>query len=719
MLPRKKKKQSGFELKDYCYVYNFDAPDKPKLLTFRTGEGKRFDIQIRRLLRRLKKDIPDKIKAAQKKAMIEYNTKIDTLEMEMERQLREKHFILVPREGSSIYIPQSMSLKDETKPMSDEERSKLSNEVKQEIAKKEEKVREIVTEFQKEKRATEKYYEKHIEELERKVFISTVADVFKEFDYSDNNVLEYLQGLRLYVLTRKDLFYSPEVSTGFAMVPLSDQQESEDKDDDNAFLPFKINVLVDNSRKKDPPIVFEQDGTFHSMFGRIDKKFSLRGYSTDHTMIRPGSLVLANGGYWIVQAEDFLMIPNAWKKLKKIQQTRQLRIDGDPFGSLSSVGLNPDPIPLDVKVIIIGDSLLYYLLAAHDQDFLNMFVGVEFDTEMKRDKRAFKSYAAFVSFCCEKENLLSFENGAVAKVIEHGMRLVHDQKKISTRFGRVKKLIEQSDSWARKAKSKTVKDIHVDRALNKAYKRINRIEERYQEKIKTGKVLIDVKGEKVGEINSLTVMQLSAEFSFGAPVKITALADFEVNGGGVISIQKKAGLSGSSYDKSVYILREYIKKQYGSNISVSICFEQTQGEIDGTSALLVMYLVSVSALSGLSIDQSWAVTGSMSQKGFVHPIGAVNQKIEGFFKACGRRLDGQKVMMPVQNVDELMLNKNVVEAAKKDQFHVYAISTADEAIELVFNRPSQEVHDIIKEKSGKKEKEFRGGFNPTSKDDDT
>lgn len=702
---KKKTKQKEFNLEDVCYVYNFDNPDKPKILVFNQGQAKKFQTQIRYLLTDLRKLIENAFSVREfvelrQQVMEEFYKETDKLKMAMKKKIREKHFVFKEDEETGIFDLIPMSKGHEDKLMSLEERSNLPPGIEEKINKNDKFLRHMMRRTNDLIDRLEQEAFAEIRSLKDTMFQAIVKRafeaVFKKLDSSNKQALEYLADLELWVMRHESLFEPEEKMPKFPFAGVTHVR----LDNDDPFLPFSINVVVDNNKTDDPPIIFEEHPTFPNLFGHIDKRIAIMGYSTDHTLIKAGSIALANGGYLVIRAEDILANPGAWQKLKKTLATGFLKIE-DPFESyFRSVSLNPDPIPINVKVVIICEPILYYLLTIHDKGFLDVFkVKVEFDTEMNRDPGSFKSYTGFVSFCCNEENLLPFKNSAVGEIIEYGIRLTDDQKKISTRLGKIKDLITESDYWARKLKSSVVKDIHVKRALKEKRQRVSLTEEKYQELIEQGQILIDVDGKKLGEINALPVSAISEDFSFGFPIRITARVFLGRKG--VISIQREVELSGSQHDTGVLKLSGYISGKYGKDklipYSVSISFEQLMGAIDGSSASVAELLAIFSALSDLPIDQRWAVTGSMNQKGEVHPVGGINQKIEGFFDICEKKgLTGkQGVIIPFQNIDNLMLKQEIVKTVKKRKFYVYTIKTIDDAIELIFECPVQEFHDLI------------------------
>ncbi|MEC9280893.1 MAG: Lon protease family protein, partial [Chloroflexota bacterium] len=458
----------------------------------------------------------------------------------------------------------------------------------------------------------------------------------------------------------------------------------------NPFLAFEINLLVDNSDVVTSPIVVEPNPNWGTLFGRIERRATMGTYFSDHSMLKPGSIHQANGGYLVLNARDVLTYPPVWEGLKRVIRNREIRLE-DPAeqnGFFVPQGLRPEPIPLDIKVIITGDESTYRLLTTVDnEDFWDLFkVKAEFDNKVDITPDNIDAYCAFICRICEDEGLRAFDANGAARVIEFAARMVSDQKKLSTRFGQIKDLLIESDYWAGQASCELVLGEHVEQAVNNKIHRLNIVEERVQEMVENGSVLLDFTGSVVGQVNGLAVYDLG-DFSFGHPSRITAqtFAGRE----GVINIEREASLSGSTHDKGVLILSGYLGAKFGQErpltLSSSLCFEQSYDGVDGDSASSTELYAIMSSLSGLPLKQNLAVTGSVNQMGEIQPIGGVNQKVEGMFDVC--RIAGltgdQGVMVPHQNLRNLMLRADVVAAIKEGKFHIYSVRTIDEGLEIL------------------------------------
>jgi len=403
--------------------------------------------------------------------------------------------------------------------------------------------------------------------------------------------------------------------------------------------------------------------------------------------------VKADGGYLVLNALDTLIEPGVWNNLKRTLRNRKVEIQNyDLYSLFYYSALKPEPIDIDLKVIMIGDPLVYSLLAAYDEEFRKVFkVRADFDWEMDLNAAAATEYAQVIKVLCNKENLKPFDRSGVARVIEYGVRLAGRQDKVSTRFNVIADVLKEADYWAGKAGAKLVNADYVQQAIEKRRQRVRMIEDKLQENIKNGLLFIDTKGNKQGQVNGLAVYEL-IEHSFAIPVRITAKVG--VGSAGIISVEREAELSGPIHSKGLYILTGYLRSKYASDqpliLSASVTFEQSYGGIDGDSASSTELYVLLSELAGLPLRQDLAVTGSVNQKGEIQPIGGVNEKIEGFFDVCVQKgLTGtQGVLIPKANVGDLMLREDVVKAVKEGKFHIYAVETIDQGIELLTGVPA-------------------------------
>ena len=686
-------------ISDWCYVYNFDDADRPQVLRLPPGTGKTLRNRLSETLRVLGVEVPKVFKSedyeTQRRSLEETDRQASrTLMAQLEKAAEEASFgVQVAPSGVTIFPllnkrpmdpEEYLALDPEQKKAIDSKRGQLMQRTQDVVAS----IREI------EKGASEK-----LQNLERASARERVDDIFQDLidSYPDiGDLKRFLERLMSYVLDNLDLFKESETPPP-PLTPGTAPSMGSDILTMSPFLPFEVNVLVDNSDVDRVPIIIEPNPNWGNLFGRIERRAIMGAYVSDHAMLKPGAFHLANGGYLVINARDVLSSPHVWEGLKRSIRNREVRLE-DPTeqaGFFIPQGLRPEPIPLHVKVIVTGDEAIYRLLNSVDQeDFWDLFkVKAEFDFRVELTDDNLRAYCAFICRICADEELLSFESGAAAEVVEYAARLVADQNKLSTRFGQIKDLLIEADYWARKESSPRVQDLHVRQAVAHKLYRLNLVEERMREMVADGSLLIEVSGSVVGQVNGLAVYDLG-DFSFGRPARITTqtFAGRE----GIINIEREASLSGATHDKGVLILSGYLGAKYGQRrpltLSASLCFEQSYSGVDGDSASSAEVYAIVSSLSALPLRQDIAVTGSVNQRGEIQPIGGVNQKIEGMFDLC--RISGltgtQGVLIPHQNRRNLMLRADVVQAIRENQFHIYAIKNIDEGLEILTGYPAGE-----------------------------
>jgi lon-related putative ATP-dependent protease len=462
-----------------------------------------------------------------------------------------------------------------------------------------------------------------------------------------------------------------------------------------SFDKYKVNVLVDNRTIQGAPVVFEPNPSFQNLFGHIDRKTFMGGAVTDFTMVQAGSLLRANGGYLIVEVESILMDPQTWETLKRSLQNKQLYIQEVARGPVMFTGsLRPEPIPMEVKVILVGNYRTFELLQNHDPKFNKIFkVRADFDYETEMTPEAAQQYARFIARVCKENDLLPFAPDAVGAIVEVGNKIVAHQNRLSLRFGALVGTIQEADYWARQEEAEVVTGVHVARATQEYRFRYNLYEEKIHTSYAEDTILMDVDGAVVGQVNALAVHQMG-EIAFGRPSRITA--ETFMGKHGIINIEREANMSGNTHDKGVLILSGYLGRTFARNyplsLAISITFEQSYSGIDGDSASSTELYAILSSLSGISIRQGIAVTGSVNQKGHIQAIGGVNEKIEGFFDVCKTKgLTGnQGVMIPKANVKNLMLKREVVNAVEKGQFSIWPVETIEQGIETLTETPAGE-----------------------------
>ena len=465
---------------------------------------------------------------------------------------------------------------------------------------------------------------------------------------------------------------------------------------DPAFRKYEVNVVVDNAGPDGAPVIFEEIPSYQNLLGRAEREVQYGFVTTDFTMIRAGSVHKANGGYLVIPVLDLFRYPFAWEGLKSALRTEKVRIEepGEQAGFIITRGLKPQPIPLSVKVILIGTTDISQILNEKDPDYPDLFkVRADFDTVMDRNEINTRQYAAFICTLCNRFNLHHLDNTAVAKVVEYGSRLADDKKKLSTRFSAVADLIREANFYAVQENAPYITVKHIEKAFEEKIYRSNLIQQKIQEFIERGVFLIDTEGTAVGQINGLSVMELG-DIAFGRPSRVTA--SVAVGRDGIVDIERQAQLGGPTHTKGVLILGGYLAGKYAQDkplsLSAKLVFEQSYGGVDGDSASSTELYAILSALSGLPLKQSIAVTGSVNQRGEVQAIGGVNEKLEGFFEVCkAKGLTGQQgAMIPASNVQNLMLKEELLEAANAGKFSIYPARTIDEGIEFLTGVPAGE-----------------------------
>ncbi|MBM3710207.1 MAG: ATP-dependent protease, partial [Actinobacteria bacterium] len=455
------------------------------------------------------------------------------------------------------------------------------------------------------------------------------------------------------------------------------------------FKKYEVNLVIDNSELDGAPVIVEQNPTYQNLFGRVEKEAQFGVLTTDFTMIRGGALHKANNGFLVIPVEELFKNYFSWDSLKMSLKNKKIMIEeaGEKLGFITTKGLKPEPIPLNLKVILIGNPYYYSILYIIDEDFKKLFkVKADFDLVMDRNDENIKKYASFLCTYCKKENLKHIEASAVARVVEYGSRLAEDKKKISTKFSEIGNLVSEANFYAEQEKSRYIKPSHILKAIDEKIYRSNLIAEKIKEFIADGTILIDTEGLKVGQVNGLSVMSLG-DYSFGRPSRVTV--SIGMGKDGIIDIERETKLGGPIHTKGVLILGGYIANKYSKdkplNLSARIVFEQSYGGIEGDSASSAELYALLSAIADIPIKQNLAVTGSVNQKGEIQAIGGINEKIEGFYEVCKvLGLTGEQgVIIPESNVKNLMLKEEVVDAVRNKKFHIFPVKTIDEGIEIL------------------------------------
>jgi lon-related putative ATP-dependent protease len=681
---------------DLCYVHDFQDPDQPKLLAFPAGKGRAFQKAMERLVDGLRKNMPELLdselsrrrrSARMESAQEKQKGLLKAFEAEVERegfalvQVQLGPFVrpsLLPVvAGNPVDMDQLESLVEE---------GKFQRREYERLKSKKTTLTSGLATLTKSLQAVERGLREEIAGLDRELARPLVEESLGEIrdDFSGDAVHAHLDRVGADILDHLDRFRDPETP------PTSGaERDQARKELRERMLCYAVNLVVDNSATRGRPIHWETSPNYRNLFGTIEHSRDVGGeWQADHTRIKSGSLLKANGGFLVVDAMDVLVEPGVWAALKRTLRNRVLEIQAyDPLSLMAGGSLKPEKAPIDVKVILIGTRQIHRILHAIDEDFQKIFkVKAEFTVETPLSDEELNNYACFVHKKCQDDHLPPFHRTAVAAVVEHGVRLAGRRDKLTTRFNEVADVVREAGYWARQDKVKRVEAKHVEQALVDRIRRVNLAEEMLRERIAEGTVLIDLQGEKVGQVNGLVVLDVG-DHVFGLPTRITAVT--AMGRAGIVDIEREALMSGAIHTKGVLILAGFLRARFAQDkpltLSASLCFEQNYDEIDGDSASSAELYALLSSLSGVPLRQGIAVTGSVNQKGDVQPIGGLNEKIEGFYDLCVQRgLDGsQGVMMPTLNVPHLMLRKDVVASVAEGRFRLWAVATIEEGIAVL------------------------------------
>ncbi len=678
---------------DWCYVHNFNQPDAPRALSFPAGKGCELQQDMADLVAELREEIR---KAFEGKAyeerrahlLKELQERRDKLFDRFKKEAEERGFAVEQSGGGILTLPVR-----EGKPMSSQDWEELSDEEKTELEKRQENLQEVMRDITRQVRELEKSAREKLRNLERIIANLPLANAIDELreKYSEHKeVVAYLEEVKEDILANLDDFKEEEEQ----QVPIPGLKMPRTTD---PLHRYQVNVIVDHCATEGAPVVFETNPSFYNLVGRLEYRSTMGTMTTDFTMIKAGALHRANGGYLIIQALDLLRNYMSWDALKRAIRNQEISLEdmNEQFRLIQTQGLKPEPIPLDVKVVLVGSPHLGQLLYQHDEDFRKIFkVKADFGLLMDRDDDALQAYASFIATRAREENLLPFDRAAMSRVVEFGSRIVADQEKLATQFINIADLLRESDYWAQQAGAESVSGEHVKKAIEEKVFRSNRIEERLRELIANGTLLVDTEGEVIGQINGLAVLSLG-DYMFGKPSRLTA----RIYSGkaGIVQIDRDTELAGNIHNKGVLILQGFFGHRYAQEapltLSASLTFEQLYDGVEGDSASSTELYCLLSALARMPLRQDLAVTGSVNQLGDVQAIGGVIEKIEGWFHTC--KLIGftskQGVLIPEANVRNLMLKDEVVEAVEAEQFHIYPIAHIDQGIELLTGAPAGEV----------------------------
>jgi len=681
------------DLKDICYVNNFRNADNPMVLIFKAGEGKRFKKDMNYLIDSLRKAVPkvfmsEDYKDRQSRIVREFENRQKKLINTFEDKLTEAGFVMVQ-------VQSGMGVRNEIQPLIDEEPNslekveRLAKEGKfalaklDEIRRKWDSLRRDFDLVTIESKKLGSKLEDALEKLKFSMVSPLVQDKIELIKkrYPDDKVKLYLEEVEEALLEDLDRYREAQPRRGEEEPPPYRKQEP--------FEEFSVNLILDNGETEDVPILIEKSPSYKNLFGSLERVVDRFGYwRTDFTRIFSGSLLKASGGFLVINAYDMLSETGVWLPLKRALRNEEMEIAGyDPYYMMAGSGIKPEPIPVNVKVVLIGDSRIYNLLWHMDEDFKKIFkIKAEFDSVMALCNNNMNDYYSFIRHIIDEENLLAFDISGMQAVVEYGCKLSGHRNKLSIRFSAVADIIREGSFCAAERKSKKVTRMDVYTAISRRRRRVNLIEDKIQEMYDEKTLLVDTTGFKVGQVNGLAVYS-EGEYAFGRPSRITV--NTSLGKAGVINIDREADLSGPTHDKGVLILSGYLRQMFAQDkpmmMSASISFEQSYSGVDGDSASSTEIYAILSSLSRIPLDQGLAVTGSVNQKGEIQPIGGVNEKVEGFFDVCNSRgLTGkQGVLIPHQNVKDLMLRPDVMDAVKKGKFHIYPVKVITEGIELL------------------------------------
>jgi lon-related putative ATP-dependent protease len=714
---------------DLCYLNNFKDPEAPMLIRLGPGLGVRLKKSMQSLVEELRKEVPKLFESpeylARKNEINEaYEKKTASFFMNLEKQVKEAGFALVTFQGRQGQPPEVMPVVDgePTPVLKLEQMVEKGRFPRDEFDRIKVKHSEIKTEIDSiflQIRALQKEIQEKNREADKLMFSNLAGELIAPLkkDFNCAELDGYFQHMVDDMVDNIAIFFNQEHSPH---MPMGDPFEQ-----------YSVNVLVDNSEQQGPPIIVEEYPTYRNLFGSIERIVDRSGvWRTDFSRIKAGSFVRANGGYLVLNLLDAIMEPGVWQSLKRALKSRKMEIQTyDPFYLFTTSSMKPEPIEMDIKVIVLADTYLYHMLQHYDDDVSKIFkVRADFDSTMDKTDESVLRFARFIRAQCAEHSLRPFERSAVAALVEEAVRMGGRQEKMAATFPKLADLLMEADYFAGLDGRDRVQGEDVSRAIEARVHRSSLIEEKIQDMIDRGSIMIDTDGGKVGQINGLAVYSMG-DVMFGKPSRITAATS--MGKAGIINIEREAELSGSTHNKGVLILGGYLRKMFAQDkplaVSASIAFEQSYSGVDGDSASSTEMYALLSSLAGVPIKQAIAVTGSVNQNGEVQAIGGVNHKIEGFFACCkAKGLTGkQGVVIPAANATDLMLKKDVVEAVRQGRFHVWSVASIKEGIELLTGKkagtrrgdgsyPKDSIYALVDQRL----KELAQGMVNFGKDDD-
>ena len=672
---------------DLCYLNNFKDPEAPILVRLGSGQGVRLKKSMQALVDELKKEVPKLFESpeylARKNEINEaYEKKTSSFFMNLEKQVKEAGFALVTFQGRQGQPPEVMPIVDgEPTPVLKleqmVEKGRFPRDEFERIKAKHSEIKNEIDSIFLQIRGLQKEIQEKNRQADKSMFSNLAEDLIASLrdDFACEELNEYFQSMIDNMVDNIAIFFSQEHPP---QMPVGDPFEQ-----------YTVNVLVDNAEQQGPPVIVEEYPTYRNLFGSIERLVDRTGvWRTDFSRIKAGSFVRANGGYLVLNLLDAIMEPGVWQSLKRALKSRKMEIQTyDPFYLFTTSSMKPEPIEMDIKVIVLADTYMYHMLQHYDDDVPKIFkVRADFDTTMDNTGETVDRFARFIRARCTEHGLRAFDRTAVAALVEEAVRMGGRQEKMAATFPKLTDLLMEADYFAQQAGRDTVRDEDVMRAIDARIHRASLIEEKIQDMIDRGSIMIDTDGAKVGQINGLAVYSMG-DMMFGKPSRITAATS--MGKAGIINIEREAELSGSTHNKGVLILGGYLRKMFAQDkplaMSASIAFEQSYSGVDGDSASSTEMYALLSSLSGVPIKQGVAVTGSVNQNGEVQAIGGVNHKIEGFFTCCkAKGLTGdQGVIIPASNVKDLMLRPEVVDAVRQGTFHIWSVANVEQGIELL------------------------------------
>ncbi len=687
---------------DWCYLHNFEQDYKPRAISLPAGLGAQFQHNLEQLVDDLRTSLSSTFESD------EYRTKFQVVEEEF-REKQEKSFEEVQTKAKEkglalLRTPNGLVFAPihDGEVIPPEEFQKLSEDEREQLEKNVQSLQEELQGLLQQVPIWQRELRKRVRDLNREITTRVAGGLIEELrqkyseyppvtQYLDSILKDIVENVRDF-LTQEDTSEEESDSQLATFVAKAKQSLS-------LSSRYQVNLLVDNQNREGAPVIYENNPTYQNLIGRVDHIPQMGALTTNFTQIKSGVLHQANGGYLILDAIKVLREPYAWEALKRSLQSKQIKIEslGQMLALVSTVSLEPEPIPLDIKVGLLGDRRTFYLISQIDPEFNELFkVQVDFDDEMPRDKESQYLYARLIATLAHKDQLKAFDQGAVANIVERSARITGDSEKLSARIEEISSLMREADYWATVSGNDVIRTSDVKKAIDSQIYRANRIQERLRESTLRDFIMISTEGQKVGQINGLSVLQMG-NYSFGSPSRITAR--IRIGKGEVVDIEREVELSGPIHSKGVLILSSYLGAKFASDrplsLSASLVFEQSYSGVEGDSASSAELYALLSAIGNIPINQSLAVTGSVNQHGEIQVIGGVNEKIEGFFDLCNARgLTGEQgVLIPAANVKHLMLKSEVIEAAEAGLFQVYPIKTVDQGMEVLTGLKSGEADE--------------------------